>query len=421
MSVIRKLREITASKARSADSCYPKTSYAIGLKGVFGSCLLASSLNACSSANFASPTGASNAGKKSESTATIPKAGKGEADGKEKSPINDSDGSNGAPADQEPQPLALSCTELADPNTAKVELLPGKPGDPVLAQLTGHICPSPQKPSRITVLFLIDWSGSMATMDPLVGASCGRLQAAKAITNYVKNSADPKTTVQEGMIPFSSAVDLGGILPLSDIDTFASNLTADRICRAAGGTNYIAPLQQARQMLTGVQGRVVIYFITDGAPNIGLDGRYSFDNDPAVVDQTITASRDLKAVSPGVTVNSILLGAQAYIAQSTMNTVSGDPQRVKLVANATDLAQSILKFESPTLVPTSATAELKSGGKTLQVGIASVTPDPDKPGDWIFTTEPFKVDSKDATIDVTVKDSDGGLSRSSAKIDVKDH
>ena len=420
MSVARKLREITASNLRNTDGRPAKAIHSIGLTGLIGSCLLASSLNACSSANFASPTGASAPGKKTEASATPVKAGKGGADGKAKGHKNDSDGSTGGDPDKIPQALALSCTELADPDTAKVEILPTKPGEPALAQLTGHICPTPQKPSRITVLFLIDWSGSMATMDPLVGGSCGRLQAAKAITNYVKNSADPQTAVQEGMIPFSSTVDLGGILPLSDIDTFASNLTADRICRAAGGTNYIAPLQQARQMLTGVQGRVVIYFITDGAPNIDIDGRYSFDNDPAVVAQTISASQDLKAVSPGLTVNSILLGAQAFIAQSTMNTVSGDPQRVKLVANATDLAQSILKFESPTLVPTSATAELKYSGKTKQVGIASVTPDPDKPGEWIFTTEPFEVDSKDATIDVTVKDSDGGLSKSTAKIDVKD-
>ncbi len=376
--------------------------------GLLTECFLAASLSGCSSANFDAPTGTAKAGPSKPSKVDQPgKSGK----------RGDADGSSAGPG--QPQSLALSCAELSDPETAKVEILRDKDGKPRMAELTGSICPKPQRPSRITVLFLIDWSGSMQTMDPKVGDSCGRLQAAKAITNYIKNSADPQTVVQEGMIPFSTAVDLSGIIPLADVDTFAQSLQADKFCRAAGATNYHAPLQQARYMLQGVQGRVVIYFITDGAPNVKLDGTFSFDNDPQVVENAIDAGRQLKDVTPGVTLNSILLGAQAATAQSTMTNVTGDPTRVKLVSNATDLAGSILKFEPPTLVPTSATATLTSGGVSKTVAIAEINPDPNNPGNWIYKTEPFSLDGVDGTLEVEVKDSDGGSSKSTAKVGVK--
>jgi len=379
--------------------------------GLMAACLLTLNLGGCSSANFDAPTGTAKAGPSKPTKPSQPTTGRGKR--------GDADGSSGGgPADQ-PQSLALSCAELADPETAKVEILPDKNGKARMAELTGSICPKPQRPSRITVLFLIDWSGSMQTMDPKVGDSCGRLQAAKAITSYLKNSADPSTVVQEGMIPFSTAVDVTGIIPLADVDTFAQSLVADKFCRAAGATNYHAPLQQARYMLQGVQGRVLIYFITDGAPNVKLDGSFSFDNDPTVIGHAIDAGRALKDVTPGVTLNSILLGAQAATAQSTMTNVTGDPNRVKLVSNATDLAGSILKFEPPTLVPTSATATLTSGGVSKQVAIASIDPDPNNPGNWIFKTAPFELEGLDGTLEVEVKDSDGGSSKSTAKVGVK--
>jgi Mg-chelatase subunit ChlD len=374
-------------------------------------CLLTAGLTGCSSANFDAPTGTAKAGP--SKPANVDQTNKSGKSGKR----GDADGSSGGQG--QPQSLALSCAELADPETATVEILRDKDGKPRMAELTGSICPKPQRPSKITVLFLIDWSGSMQTMDPKVGDSCGRLQAAKAITNYIKNSADPQTVVQEGMIPFSTAVDHSGIIPLADVDTFAQSLVADKFCRAAGATNYHAPLQQARYMLQGAQGRVVIYFITDGAPNVKLDGTFSFDNDPQVIGHAIDAGRQLKDVTPGVTLNSILLGAQAATAQSTMTNVTGDPNRVKLVSNATDLAGSILKFEPPTLVPTSATATLTSGGVSKTVAIAEINPDPDNPGNWIYKTEPFSLDGVDGTLEVEVKDSDGGSSKSTAKVGVK--
>jgi hypothetical protein len=152
---------------------------------------------------------------------------------------------------------------------------------------------------------------------------------------------------------------------------------------------------------------------------VKLDGTFSFDNDPSVVGHAIDAGRALKDVTPGVTLNSILLGAQAATAQSTMTSVTGDPNRVKLVSNATDLAGSILKFEPPTLVPTSATAKLTSGGVSKTVSIASIDPDPNNPGNWIFKTEPFELEGLDGTLEVEVKDSDGGSSKSTAKVGVK--
>ena len=421
-----------------------------------GMTALTSSLVACSSADFTSPTATSAAGSARNAQGaggnkTGPGgnngtdagggngSGRGGADGASRGGANKgrggsdsaaNGGSDFPSAQTPPQALALSCAQLSDPSQAKITLEPTTPGKPPRAVLTGHICPQAQTPKSVSVLFIVDWSGSMATSDPSVGGSCGRLQAVKAITSYLINTASPSTQIQEGLIPFSSDIEntpeYNGLIPMSDVNSFATNLTSQKICayRSNGATNYIAPLQLAKQWLANVSGRAVIYFITDGEPNVDINGSYhdtqnSSANDPTVVSQVVNASQDLMTSHPGLTFNSLLLGTGGAKAESTMDSMTGDPSRVRLVASAANLAQSILSFQAPVLMPTSATATLSTASSSQTVAVTSIGPDPQSPGNWQFTTAPFQLNDSSGLLQIAVRDSDGGTQTASAAVVVK--
>ena len=318
--------------------------------------------------------------------------------------------------------------------------------------LEGDFCgvTSPQTASgALSVLFIVDWSGSMGTNDPLAGDSCGRLTAAQAVVSKLK--AAGSATVNVGVVPFGSRALTP--IPLAPVDTFSgSSLTSQVFCRADGGTtNYDAALRAAKSQLSGVQGAKYIYFITDGQPTAAGDGNAATgglggilggilgtggNQSAATASPTqagLSAAQDLRSLSDltlytlyltdrtgGIGTNGSNVDPAAYLQQ-----IAGDPNNQRTAANAADLVKQIQTLGTPTaaatLDPATATGTLDAatfGQKTVK--LASVDQDQASPGVWHFTTEPFALQGGSQptanNVALSIKGKDGKVYKASATI-----
>jgi hypothetical protein len=143
-------------------------------------------------------------------------------------------------------------------------------GTPVI--FSGTLCPPADQPRDIVLV--IDSSGSMTDNDPLVGGTCGRLQAVQSVIASL-----PQGPSRMGLVTFGS--DLGatsGQLFETQDQLFAAiapgGLIADVLCAADGTTNYDAGLNQASALLSAgrAEASKEIYFVSDGAPNADATG-----------------------------------------------------------------------------------------------------------------------------------------------------
>jgi hypothetical protein len=323
------------------------------------------------------------------------------------------------PASPSAYTAALICADLADP-TKSIVTVHQTGSQPVKVQVEGQICPNLSE--NLTVLFIVDWSGSMADNDPAGADGCGRSQAAQAVLAQLKSQAAANVTIQAGMVPFSTNVDPSTILPLVGVDQFLAEITPQTFCQADGVTDYVAAFQAAQAQLANVTGRKVIYFITDGVPNVDANGNVNQGSeadpgnvviDPTVQQDSVAAGQALLAAVPDLTVNSLLLGTEGPAAQAMVTSIAGDPSRVQLVTDATQLPTAILNFPALTLDKTSVQTVLSSPGQPDQsVQLASFAPDPTNAGVWDFTTVPLTLPGKaagevDSTVKLSVKGSDG--------------
>ena len=121
----------------------------------------------------------------------------------------------------------------------------------------------------------------------------------------------------------------------------------------------------------------------------------------AVYDAGRAAAEGLRGLTD-LTLNTIFLGtagdqgglgSAGYDAQTYLEEITGDKDRVRLVTNAEDLAAEIVKFDTPEAVSldkdsVSASVKASAFGKS-DIKLSSLEQDPTREGVWTFVTEPF--------------------------------
>lgn len=267
--------------------------------------------------------------------------------------------------------------------------------------LTGEFCP--QAPAALSIVFLVDFSLSMFNKDKargndqVVNGSCGRLDAVKAILErHGANIADKNSTIKVGVIQFASDL-VGDGIPLTEIGQMSDKETVENFCRGIDGTNYKVALEAAAKMLKTESGRKVVYLISDGLPTEGGDAARGFD--PAHRDAAITAIKALRKSIDDLTYNTVFLGdlevqkeEAGFDPVDFLTELTGDKERVKLVAKAEDLAEEILDIKPPTvdLDLTSAKAVVSADGvEEKDVGFEYFKVNDAKDQVWSFRTKVF--------------------------------
>lgn len=286
------------------------------------------------------------------------------------------------------------------------------PTSKVEMTLQGKFCPETQ--NRLSVLFVIDFSGSMGHHfdtrrnadlpgnDPLNAGSCGRLRAAQALVNKLKAEKSARDKVMVGMVPFAGGILMDRVVTLRPLDEFEAAATVDTLCSYvvqnpqqvgqaayAGGvvargvdssTNYQAAFSASQALLQGVYGKKQLYFISDGEPTSG-------GNDPIAAG--VTAGATLRQAVDNLTMNALILGNTPK-AQGVLESVVGSPDRVRSADTADQLAEKILDFPPPTI-------DASTGKATLAVlpynpadlGLQRLVKDPATPAVWLWETQPF--------------------------------
>lgn len=337
--------------------------------------------------------------------------------------------------------------------------LPGK--DPeevpeqakVTAKVKGKFCP--QAKNKLTVLFVVDYSGSMGRHipeqggaeipgnDPQINGSCGRLRAAQAIVGKILAEKAPADQVEIGMVPFAGGVVNNRIVQITDLASFEALVSKDTFCQYVvqnsgfgydpvnpGGidgpsgflgfgkvdasTNYRAAFTAAQSLLEGVYGRKIAYFISDGRPTSG-------GQDPILAG--IEAGQSLRDNVDNLTLNGLLLGATGPDAKVVLDQVTGSPDRVRNAENADELAREILAFPEASIDDQSGLATLTvQPYPTAPLGLRYLTKDPASVGVWVYETQPFVLLGKPGEetlniVEVFAKGSDG--STHSAKVVIR--
>jgi hypothetical protein len=332
--------------------------------------------------------------------------------------------------------------------------------------LVGEFCGvSPSAaPSKLNVLFIIDWSGSMRDNDPDILGTCGRLQAAQTIVQKLQSQFQQGDGILIGVQPFGATAQQG-IAPVA-LSQFSAALTDQVFCRDdAGDTNYDSAFRAATQTLQGLNngGANVVYFITDGVPDTSGDGQTNAFANPNNTNggfntgfingfgtstdtstttggvlspeaqqlqqayaQGLASAQALRAV-PNTTLNALILtdttgqnnnvpGFTPPAPNDYLTQIAGDASHAKVAANASDLAAQIQQFQTPqglVLNADSGSGNLNTATLGTQViKLASVSQEPGKQGVWQFTTEPFKLlgagtSATENDVTISIKGGDG--------------
>lgn len=347
---------------------------------------------------------------------------------------------------------------------------PGKPGKPDLppappvpvpetanvhATVRGAFCP--ESKNKLTVLFVVDYSGSMGRHipakgqaevpgnDPQVNGSCGRLRAAQAIIDKIKAEKKAGDTVEIGMVPFAGGIVTKKVMPIAGLDQFAGAVNKDTFCQYVvqdasfgydpqnpggidGGagflglfgvdasTNYKAAFTAAQSVLSGVYGRKVVYFISDGEPTSG-------GADPIAAG--VEAGNALRQSVDNLTLNALVLGNVPQ-AESVLAQVAGAPERVRRADNADQLAQAILDFPEASIDESTGKAWLTVAPyqPRADLGLRYLKADPSRAGVWIWETQPFVLLGKPGetvanVVEVTALGKDGSTHAATVQINFK--
>ncbi|HET9236818.1 MAG TPA: vWA domain-containing protein [Oligoflexus sp.] len=357
-------------------------------------------------------------------------------------------------------PSDLSCEATSD-KTIRVSPNEGadikvKDDARVVMNVKGRFCPTVS--DNLTVLFIIDYSGSMGPNTPdqsnmsfqaaagndpriMVGAqkSCGRLQAVEAI--LAKFKAGDKVNV--GTVTFAG--DIVGSHTTAPVDaqtfkdtrlaeasklsnfcsyvapdaSFANQEMAVPNANVGGATNYAAAFNRAYDFLRNVKGRKAVYFITDGRPTAG-------GNDPVAAGKNAAAK--LKTIENLYFNAFFLQNKQSGLQEDKVgfdNLVQtiGAPERVVRVDSAAQLAVEVGKEQiasfDPTQIKGSLTIEPYEPEADLKV--LSFNQDPANPKAWVFETQTFVLlgkgdDVYTHLVKVSAKAKDGTVHTSVVKI-----
>jgi len=304
----------------------------------------------------------------------------------------------GADAAPTNKTISLTCDEL-EPNAVLQTALSAK--NSLMVSIEGELCgvKGPQNSQKISVFFVLDFSGSMSKNafgtgnDPLVNNSCGRLEAAKAIASKMGESQSDQISLNIGAVQFAATARTH--IPLTSIESFTASLSPANFCGNVGSTNYKAAFDETKNQLMNVEGKKVVYFITDGAPSAPEQSDFT----PEALG--LQAAEDLRNSVEDLTLNAIYLNASpdssgiSFDPKEYLEQITGNAEQVKLVTDAGNLAEEILDFDSPspiTLDKDSAETiqtALKFGEKPLK--LESLRPHSSKESVWVFKTEPFEL------------------------------
>ncbi len=309
--------------------------------------------------------------------------------------------------------FSLTCDEKTGVRSEEASLVYTEETQ-VTVKIQGSFCPL--QTDRLIVLFLIDFSGSMGRHrpetnqpiingnDPQINGSCGRLEAAKAIVQKIVDEKRGEDRALIAMIPFAGEVlNARAIKPLS-LSKFQEKLTKDYFCQYVvqdesfgydpenpGGidgtaygldsaTNYTAIFQSAERVMSGVSGRKVTYFISDGEPTRGGE-------DP--LESGIEAGQHFRNQFGDLTLNTLLLGDQSDTkAYDVLEQIAGGSDRVRVALKANELASEIVKFPETIIDERTGHALFKlSTGETENIPLSYFRKD--GPSKWSFETAPF--------------------------------
>jgi hypothetical protein len=326
----------------------------------------------------------------------------------------------------------------------------------VVMNVKGRFCPTVS--DNLTVLFIIDFSGSMGPNTPdqsnmtfqaaagndpriMAGAakSCGRLQAVEAILAKFKAGDN----VNVGTVTFAGDIVASHSTAPMDAQTFRTTRLAEasklsNFCsyiapdasfanqemavanaNVNGATNYAAAFNRAYDFLRNVKGRKAVYFITDGRPTAG-------GNDPVAAGKTAAAK--LKTIENLYFNAFFLQNKQSGLQEDKIgfdNLVQtiGAPERVVRVDSAAQLAVEVGKDQvasfDPAQIKASLTIEPYEPEADLKV--LSFAQDPANPKAWVFETQTFVLlgkgdDVYTHQVKVSAKAKDGTVHTSLVKI-----
>lgn len=322
-----------------------------------------------------------------------------------------------------PEKLEIGCG--TDNKYTENELSLGiKGGKEAEMFLEGEFCP--QAPAELRILFTVDFSLSMYNKDAepkrgndqVKNGTCGRLEAAKAlvqkqIENYKGKELD--TVIKVGVVQFASG--LVGKVPFTDVKEFEKELTVENFCQGIDATNYKLAFEESQKILKDEKGAKILYFISDGLPTVGGGGEQ--ENAPRHREAAQKAVEELRASQKNLVFNTIFLGNVHELSEPNfdpskfLNDLTGDPERVKLVEKAEDLAKEALELEAPKVVldPNSKRATVKADGAAeAEVPFVLFEAHASKEQVWTFRTGAFKAFPGAALasqLTIYVKDKDG--------------
>jgi hypothetical protein len=274
----------------------------------------------------------------------------------------------------------------------------------------------------ISLIFVIDYSGSMAQADPELGGTCGRMRAAAAIVDKMNKDSNGQGNIQAALVHFHLTAETR-IQPTS-LRNFATQVSASSFCgfqeaRGTANTNYEAAFSQAKSVLAGAPGNKLVYFLTDGEPTAPIDVNAITNSAPGTDPRTLLepayaaglrAAEDLRSSNQNLTLNVIYLDAsgstfgninsivgntQVRDPKTYLEQIAGRPDRVRIVRDADSLAAQITTFEVPAVTSLDSSAifgELTAPGYgSRPVELESLVPAPGRQGVWIFTTKPLQL------------------------------
>lgn len=295
-------------------------------------------------------------------------------------------------------------------------------------RMAGELCPKRPSAEKLTVLFVVDFSGSMegspfeGPNDPTTGSSCGRLKAAEAVLKQYAADEFDGVKVKAGMVSFSN--DAAIKIPIGTVASMKSGLSTAIWCGADGATaktNYRAAFEQARAALSDVDGHKVIYFISDGSPTVG--GGSGQTNEAAGVE----AAEALREGVDDLTINAVFLGYKNGTANDPrgyLEQITGDAKTVAVAASADDLVEAIESIDSPIvrIKQQDVAATLSApGASSKPLKIDTVRRHPKNPKRWVWYSAPFALHGKEGepvvnTVAVEAETSTGEQLESTARI-----
>ena len=159
--------------------------------------------------------------------------------------------------------FTLGCNDPASKRNVEVEL-----NADATVKVKGDFCPS--STGRLTVMLVVDFSGSMTANDPATAGKCGRSSAVQAILGKITTEMKTGDSVDVALVAFGSNVKQSkNPIPIADFSNQVGS-GAISLCGAIDGTNYKVAMDAAKGILSAVTtGTKVMYFLSDGLPTLG--------------------------------------------------------------------------------------------------------------------------------------------------------